>query len=91
MTTTGTKHYGGREGIEGLHCGLHSDYIVRCDSHLATSAVEKDIQRRFTCKALVLAHDLPCVLYQPHAMEVMKIYGAERELNGYIAGCIMTR
>ena len=24
--------YGGREGIEGLHCGLHSDYVVSRES-----------------------------------------------------------
>ena len=29
-----------REEIEGLHCGLHSDYIVRRESFLVTSDVK---------------------------------------------------
>ena len=38
---------------------------------------QKDRQRRITCKALVLAHDhdMPCLLYQPHAMGDMELYG----------------
>ena len=27
-----TEFYGRGEGIEGSHCGLHSDYIVSCES-----------------------------------------------------------
>ena len=34
---------------------------------------QKDRQHRITCKALVLAYNLLFVLYQPHAMEVMKL------------------
>ena len=44
--------------------------------------IQKERQRRITYKALSLVHDLPCVLYQPHAMGVMEIYGGrERELG----------
>ena len=51
---------------------------------------QKDRRRLITCKALVLAHDLPCVLCQPHVMEVMEFKVGERELRGYIASCIVT-
>ena len=36
-----------------------------------------DRQLRITCKALVLAHQLTFVLYQPHAIEVMELYEGE--------------
>ena len=34
------EHYGEREGIEGLHWGLHSDYIVSRESCLVISVLE---------------------------------------------------
>ena len=37
--------------------------------------------RRITCKALVLAHVLPCALYQPHAMGVMELYEGREEIK----------
>ena len=39
-----------------------------------------------TCKALVLAHDLHCVLYQPHAMRVMELYGGGEGIEGLHLG-----
>ena len=36
--------FGGREGIEGLHCGLHSD-IVHRESFLVTSALEPFLRK----------------------------------------------
>ena len=33
------EHYGVREEIKGLHCRLHSDYVLRRESFLVTSAV----------------------------------------------------
>ena len=35
------KFYGGREGIEGLHWGLHSDYGVSRESLLVLSDLEQ--------------------------------------------------
>ena len=40
MTVVDMGLYGGREGIEGLHCGLHSDVIMSRESFLATSGVK---------------------------------------------------
>ena len=57
--------------------------------------VQKDRQRRITCKALVLAHDLPCVQYQPHATGVMELYeggeGIERLNRGLHSDYIVSR
>ena len=33
--------FAGREGIEGLRCGLHSDYVVRFKSFLVTSVLQR--------------------------------------------------
>ena len=38
--------YGGREGIGGLHCGLHSDYIMSRESFLATSDLEYTVEKK---------------------------------------------
>ena len=47
---------------------------------------QKDRQRRITRKALVLTHDLPCVLYQPHAMAVVELYGGGEGIEGLHRG-----
>ena len=47
---------------------------------------QKYRQRRITCKALILAHDLPCVLYQPHAMGDMELYGGREVIEGLHCG-----
>ena len=46
MTVVVMELYGGREEIERLHCGLHSDYIVRRESLLVTSAVNQVLDGR---------------------------------------------
>ena len=47
---------------------------------------QKDRQRGITCKALVLAHDLSCVLYQPHAMGVLELCGGGEGIEGLYRG-----
>ena len=41
-----------------------------------------DPQSRITCKALVLAHDVPCALCQPHAMGVKELFGGGEGIEG---------
>ena len=47
---------------------------------------QNDHQHRITCEKLVLAHGLPCVLYQPHAMGVMELYGGGVGIEGLHCG-----
>ena len=47
---------------------------------------QKGRQLRITCKELVLAHDLPCELYQPHAIGVMELYGGGEGIEGLHRG-----
>ena len=50
MPTTVMERYGGQEGIEELHCGLHSDYIVCRESIVVTSDVNKPVlEKNIVC------------------------------------------
>ena len=59
------------EGIEGLHCGLHSNYIVRRESFLATSdlhsqqqtADRKELAFNFVIEEIYQANVKPIILY----------------------------
>ena len=58
--------------------------LMRLDgfrSILLAWASHKDRQRRITCNALVLAHDLPCVLYQPHTLGVKEHCGGREGIE----------
>ena len=47
---------------------------------------QKHRLRLITCKALVLAHNLSCVLYQPHVMTVMDFNGGGEGIDGLHGG-----
>ena len=62
--------------------------IMPLDDNFITyrMGAQNDCQCRITCKALVLAHDLPCVLYQPQSMDVMDFYGGWEGIEGLHRG-----
>ena len=47
---------------------------------------QKNRQRRITCKVLVLAHDLPCILHHSHAMGFMEFYEGGEGIEGLQCG-----
>ena len=47
---------------------------------------QQDRQRRITRKELFLAHNLPCIPYQPQTMGVMELYGEGEGIEGLHCG-----
>ena len=70
-------------------CGCKGPLIYTASINNAW-VVKRIVSAESLARRFVLVHELSCVLYEPQVMGVTELYGGERELRGYIAGCILT-